>query len=310
MRNPGVTLGPQPLPDLPALHGVRLRVLGELTRRSRPLDTATLTSRLGGHPNTIRGPLEVLTEAGLASRDPLPTSGRGRPALGSAVTPAGRTASRMCRAGGPVGAADVAEALVSFLAGRPDGAIQAREFGRHWGAGLATPADPARTRVDGQPWWPLDAAGRHLAVTVDRVVATLERMGFSPEISAPTDNATHTEADDGDADATPVIRLVTCPLLEAARAHPAVVCGIHHGLVEGLAHDSTRGGLSAGLTPDSTSGGTDDSAGSIDDSARDASEGLSIDSAGDPAERSHHVALLPFAEPGACLLTISANGLA
>lgn len=222
MRKPGVTLGPQPLPDLPALHGIRLRVLGELTRRARPLDTATLTSRLGGHPNTIRGHLEVLTEAGLASRDPLPTSGRGRPALGYAVTPAGRTAYRMCRAGGPVGAADVAEALVEFLAGRPDGAAQAREFGRHWGAGLVTAPGPGRAGVEG-------TAAPTEEPTVDRVVATLERMGFSPEVNDPAAHAA--------VDTAAEIRLVTCPLLQAARQHPAVVCGIHHGLVEGLAAD-------------------------------------------------------------------------
>jgi predicted ArsR family transcriptional regulator len=50
----------------------------------------------------------------------------------------------------------------------------------------------------------------------DRVLLALEHTGFAPE------------ADDG------TIRLTACPLLEAARAHPDVVCRVHLGLVEGV----------------------------------------------------------------------------
>lgn len=271
MTNQRATLGPRPLPHLPALDGVRLRVLAELTRRARPADVATLTARLGGHPNTIRGHLDVLTEAGLASRDSLPASGRGRPALGYAVTPAGRTAYRMRRAGGPIGPAEVTEALVAFLAERPDGAAQAREFGQHWGAGLAASGDAARGRAisstsGGQPpasqSLPIDERScdpSALPSIMARVMITLERMGFSPEPGEATEQvgASPTE-----------IRLVTCPLLDAAREHPAVVCSIHHGLVEGLVEEPPH--RSAGHS------------------------------------RAHPVTLVPFAEPGACLLTVSA----
>lgn len=50
-------------------------------------------------------------------------------------------------------------------------------------------------------------------------VATLAGMGFAPE------------QDDADAG---VVRLTRCPLLDAARESPAIVCGVHQGLVEGL----------------------------------------------------------------------------
>ncbi len=50
------------------------------------------------------------------------------------------------------------------------------------------------------------------------VLALLARGGFGPEPSA--DGAS--------------VALRRCPLLEAARAHPDVVCGVHQGMVQGL----------------------------------------------------------------------------
>jgi predicted ArsR family transcriptional regulator len=56
------------------------------------------------------------------------------------------------------------------------------------------------------------------------------------------------------------VRLTTCPLLDAARRNPDVVCEVHLGIVRGVLER-------LGGNPDGT-------------------------------------ALLPFAEPGACLLTL------
>ncbi|HEX6150834.1 helix-turn-helix transcriptional regulator [Nocardioides sp.] len=50
-------------------------------------------------------------------------------------------------------------------------------------------------------------------------VAALARMGFAPE------------RDTTDAG---LVRLTRCPLLDAAREAPDIVCGVHQGLVEGL----------------------------------------------------------------------------
>ena len=142
-------------------------------------------------------------------------------------------------AGGPVGAEDVTGALVAYLAGRADGPAMARDFGRHWGATLAS-ADSA---ADGQ--------------AVELVTATLARMGFSPE-TAPTDPGSAGELR---------LRLVTCPLLDAAREQPDVVCGIHHGLLEGLLKGPLEG-------------------------QNDHRDG-------------QMVTLAPFAEPGACIVTMT-----
>ena len=273
---------------MPPLVGVRLQILGELVGRARPVDIASMTARVGGHPNTVRGHLDVLAEAGLAARESLPPAGRGRPALGYAATPAGRTAYLMRRAGGPVGADDVAEALVSYLADRRDGPVLAREFGRHWGAGLAGSAPSPGTATsaevcDGGSTVDVDNSvdaasrtdGAALADEADtdgvvrRVTETLAWMGFSPEVTSRAALRVAREPSpsdrDIDADMSPTsegqvtrIRLVTCPLLDAARQQPAVVCGIHQGLVEGL------------------------------------------------TDQRYRLTLTPFAEPGACVVTLSA----
>lgn len=82
----------------------------------------------------------------------------------------------------------------------------------------ADPAEPAAVR-GGRAW------GERLRGQVsteeetparERLVRALQHTGFSPE-------------DDGD-----TIRLHSCPLIDAARAHPDVVCAAHLGLVEGV----------------------------------------------------------------------------
>ena len=81
-----------------------------------------------------------------------------------------------------------------------------------------TSRDPAEaSRGIGREW------GRRLAGASGKggraeVLALLARGGFGPELS--TDGAT--------------VALRRCPLLEAARAHPDVVCQVHQGMVQGL----------------------------------------------------------------------------
>ncbi len=62
--------------------------------------------------------------------------------------------------------------------------------------------------------------GRRIAdAGTDDLVGTLGAQGFTPQ-----------EIPEG-------IALRTCPLLESARENPAVVCGIHQGLIDALAPD-------------------------------------------------------------------------
>lgn len=90
----------------------------------------------------------------------------------------------------------------------------------------AASSDPAPVaRAVGRGW------GERLAAGSGGVIDVLDRLGFSPR-------------ERGD-----VVELRTCPLLEAATAHPEVVCEVHLGLVRGV--DSATGGSGEGgeLTP-------------------------------------------------------------
>jgi predicted ArsR family transcriptional regulator len=80
----------------------------------------------------------------------------------------------------------------------PSPRADAVRAGEDWGRSL-------QAQVSGLP------AGR------EQVVRVLERMGFAPRTGQ-----------DG------AIRLTRCPLLQTARRHPEVVCGVHQGIVQGV----------------------------------------------------------------------------
>lgn len=90
------------------------------------------------------------------------------------------------------------------------------------------PAEPAAVR-GGRAWGERlrdQVSSDEEASPRERLVRALEHTGFSPEV-------------DGD-----VVRLHSCPLIDAAREHPDVVCAAHLGLVEGV-----LGGGGADLHP-------------------------------------------------------------
>ena len=176
----------------------------------------------GLHPNTVREHLETLVGRGLVARSRAEPEGRGRPAWLYESTPAGPGTSEY---------AGLAAALASVIARTsPDPHADALRAGEEWGHDLArrrgaTAASPAAAR--------------------DQVTAILDDLGFAPR-RQPADPS--------------VLGLTRCPLLEAARRHRDVVCGVHLGIVRGALEEY----------------------------------------AADPADS----ALVPFAEPGACLLVV------
>lgn len=122
--------------------------------------------------------------------------------------------------------AALAAALASVVARTsPDPAQDARDAGAEWGRRLAPPTRSPRS-------------AHHL------VSDLLDRMGFAPEPGAGAHE----------------VRLTRCPLLEAARERPDVVCAVHQGMAEGV-----------------------------------------LAAQGHPSDG---VQLVPFAEPGACLLRL------
>lgn len=201
-------------------------VLGILEGRGAAVGVAELAEATGHHPNTLREHLDALVEAGLAERVRAAASGRGRPAWLYAAVPAA--------ASGSPEYAGLATALAMQL-GRTseDARDEAETAGQAWGERLADGVHPRPRSA---------AAARRGVVTV------LDGLGFAPD------------ADDRGSE----VRLRRCPLLEAAREQPDVVCSVHLGIV--------RGALGAW------------------------------------GAESGQVTLVPFAEPGACLLHVGTPG--
>ena len=100
----------------------------------------------------------------------------------------------------------LARALVSLVAGRPDAAADAEAAGRAWGRRAA--------RRSGSP--PRAEGG-----AVAELARVLGDHGFEP----------HVDGLD--------VTMRRCPFADLARESPAVVCGIHRGLVEGVLEEAS-----------------------------------------------------------------------
>ena len=188
-----------------------------------------LVAEVGGHPNTTRHHLRALVGAGLVTLEPTGRApGRGRPATRYAATRAGRDAVATDHQGA---AAEEYVALAGAFAQRlaerdGDPGDDARAIGRAWGEGLAA----GQAAAEG-------GSGKGPS---ERVVALLDRLGFSPD----------TEPADGPGGMVgTTVLLRTCPLLDAARRHPEVVCQVHLGLVSGALATFDAPADGVGLVP-------------------------------------------------------------
>lgn len=238
MRNPSLGPAPSAVTGAPVgLSRARAGVLALLDESGSAMSVTDVASSTGLHPNTAREHLDGLVDVGLAARLRAEPVGRGRPAWLFRAVSHGRTPGAEY--------AGLATALVEQLArssGDPRG--DALDAGRRWGAELARRVRPShRPSTAREPDDP--AADEATAADRRTVVRVLTDLRFDPH---PNPDATE-------------IRLRSCPILDAARAHPEIVCGVHLGIVGGALHASGAG----------------------------------------PGQR---VNLVPFAEPGACLLTV------
>jgi predicted ArsR family transcriptional regulator len=174
----------------------RYAIYLELARSSVPLATAEVADTLGLHVNTVRPHLERMREVGLLDVAP---DHRGAP---------GRPQHRYSLAAGapslglePPTFRALARMLLGVAARAGAGADEAAAAGREHGESEAAPVP------DGVP-------------CADALVELLARLGFDP-----------TSVED---DGTVTVGFAHCPFRELAEANPALVCGLHRGLVEGF----------------------------------------------------------------------------
>ena len=195
---PGIPVGYGPAParyvgGRPHLSPQRARVLDHLRLEPAAVTAEETATRLALHANTARTHLAALVELGLATRGQAPAVSRGRPAW--SYRAAERQPEPDVRVGDCAGLATALAAQISRTSTDP--AREALAAGRAWG----------RSLVDGEPVGTPAQARR-------RVVELFDRLGFAPETRR----------------RSTTVRLLRCPLLDAARANPDVVCNVHLGI--------------------------------------------------------------------------------
>jgi predicted ArsR family transcriptional regulator len=190
------------------------------------LSAAELAEHVGLHVTTVRFHLDQLVAAGLVDATFQRRGGAGRPRKLYAAAPGSLGDVD------PVGEVGSLRLLSGLLAGAlADGSGGPTptpvEAGRRW-ALEHVPADPASARADTPGRW-LSKVGHMLDV--------LHEWGYTPELST------------SDGGRTARLVLQDCPFLALATANPAVVCGIHRGLIAGSMEQFGEPDTHVGLEP-------------------------------------------------------------
>ena len=195
----------------------RVRILEALEDAPGGLGVQEFAVRLQLHENTVRWHLGILEAAGFLDSHPAPDGKPGRPRMLYVLRPG---------AVDPVPRDDhrlLATILTGCLADLPDGARRAEESGRAWGRYLVRRPSPLERVSD------------------ERAIAEVTRL-----------------LDDGGFVAEPrgtrEIHMRRCPFHDLAETNPAIVCGVHRGLISGaleeLGSDLEVEGLDIFVTPD------------------------------------------------------------
>ena len=195
LGEPSGSLGPRGGSPDRRLSASAARVLAELRSGQRPIALSALSESLSLHPNTVREHLDTLVRAGLASRAREQPHGRGRPAWTYQATAAITETSEYAAL------AVVLSSTIARTSAQPG--ADAAMAGEEWGRDLARGRGAAPTTAESAR---------------DRAVELLDDLGFEPRQDSATPSA---------------VRLTRCPLLQAARTNPQVVCSVHLGMLRG-----------------------------------------------------------------------------
>lgn len=182
----------------------RRHLLRLLDDAGGPVEVRTLARQLGLHPNTTRDHLDLLTRAGMVTRNKERRAKPGRPRLLYESEPKDR------RSPDAESYMFLAEVLASYIeATVEEPAAAAEEAGRVWG----------RYLVDR----PAPFARLGLAEVMDQLVSALTALGFAPVAKGENDRI--------------VIELHDCPFREMAKQRGKVVCSIHLGILRGIVEE-------------------------------------------------------------------------
>ena len=173
----------------------RVRILDELRAESDGLGVQELGRRLGLHENTVRWHLGILEEAGFLDSRPAPQGKPGRPRMLYVLRPGVDDSS------GRDEHRLLATILTGSLAELPDGDRRAEAAGRAWGRYLVRRPSPLERVSDEQ--------------AVAEVTRLLDEEGFVASAEGAE------------------IHMRRCPFHALAETSPAIVCGVHRGLIAG-----------------------------------------------------------------------------
>ena len=179
----------------------RYAIYLELARSSSPLATSDIADSLELHANTVRAHLERMRDLGLLELHVEASGGVGRPQHRYSLA-ADAPSLGLEPAVFPL----LARMLLAMAGDAGIGSVEAIEAGRDQGA-----HDARRSGAK---------AGRCVAALRDH----MQTLGFDPESFTDDDGTT--------------IAFTHCPFADLAESDPALVCGLHQGLVEGFVSEA------------------------------------------------------------------------
>ncbi len=164
---------------------------------------ASLATKTGQHENTIREHLDALVEDDLAIRYQSIEHSRGRPAwFYRAVNETDRPVFNEY--------SGLASALAGSIARTSSHPIEdAIEAGISWAKVLVT---ESRKNSKGE-----DEKAKNAITSRRNVISLFKNLGFAPKHNPDLSK----------------IKLTRCPLLDAARQYPDIICSVHLGIVRG-----------------------------------------------------------------------------
>lgn len=177
----------------------RYAIYLELARAVAPLTTAEISETIGLHPNSVRPHLERMRDAGLVEVEVGGRGEIGRPQHRYSLSPDAPSLGLE-----PPVMPMLARMVLSMAERLGAGATDAQAVGTQEGADRARAFERAPS-------------------TLEALVADLDVLGFDPVVSDEPDHP-----DDA------VIAFANCPFGDLAKAHPDLVCSLHHGLIAGF----------------------------------------------------------------------------